>query len=191
MDHGWSLKWLNRQIVTSATYRQSSVVTPEKYARDPYNRLLARGPRFRVDAEIVRDIALETSGLLYSRLGGPSVFPPAPDFLFQPPASYGPKIWNEEKGPDRYRRATLHVPLSFGSVPGLADVRRAQRRFFVRAACAFQHAPAGTHQPKRAAVPRMCAGTGIEESFGRAVATSSERLTYAFRRCLSRQPTHG
>ena len=69
------------------------------------HRLLARGPRFRVEAEIVRDIALAASGLLNSEVGGPSVYSPAPDFLFQPPASYGPKIWKEATGADRYRRA--------------------------------------------------------------------------------------
>ena len=88
---------------------------PSCYARDPYNRLLARGPRFRVDAEIVRDIALAASGLLDPKLGGPSVFPPAPEFLFQPPASYGPKVWNEATGPDRYRRAVY--TFRYRSVP--------------------------------------------------------------------------
>src|SRR5262249_51458957 len=88
MENGWSLKALHRLIVTSSTYRQSSRATPSLIARDPYNRLLARGPRFRVDAEIVRDIALAAGGLLDPKVGGPSVFPPAPAFLFQPPASY-------------------------------------------------------------------------------------------------------
>ena len=58
MDHDWSLKWLHRMIVTSSTYRQSSRVTPEQFESDPGNRLLARGPRFRLDAELVRDVAL-------------------------------------------------------------------------------------------------------------------------------------
>lgn len=101
MDDGWSLKKLQRLIVTSAAYRQSSNVTPELVAKDPANRLLARGPRFRVDAEIVRDIALEASGLLNPKVGGPSVHPPAPAFLFLPPASYAPKSWIEAHGPDR------------------------------------------------------------------------------------------
>ena len=78
MEKGWSQKGLHRRIVTSATYRQTSRITPEGQARDPYNRLLARGPRFRVDAEVVRDIALAASGLLDETIGGPSVFPPAP-----------------------------------------------------------------------------------------------------------------
>ena len=105
MDKGWSLKQLQRTIVLSAVYRQASRVTPELLAKDPENRLLARGPRFRVDAEVVRDIALSASGLLNSKVGGPSVFPPAPAFLFLPPTSYSPKSWVESQGPDRYRRA--------------------------------------------------------------------------------------
>ena len=105
MENGWSLKHLHRLIVTSAVYRQSSRPTPELLAADPYNRLLARGPRSRVDAELVRDIALAASGVLDPKIGGPSVCPPAPAFLFQPPTSYGPKVWNEAAGPERYRRA--------------------------------------------------------------------------------------
>jgi hypothetical protein len=101
----WSLKHLHRLIVQSATYRQSSRVTPELYPRDPFNRLLARGSRIRVEAEIVRDALLGASGLLNTEIGGPPVYPPAPGFLFLPPASYGPKVWKEETGPDRYRRA--------------------------------------------------------------------------------------
>src|SRR5438477_10403 len=82
-----------RGRVTSAAYRQSSNTTPEILAKDPENRLIARGPRIRVDAETVRDIALAASGLLNPAVGGPSVFPPAPALLFQPPASYAPKSW--------------------------------------------------------------------------------------------------
>src|SRR6185436_4683809 len=96
-------------------YRQSSRVAPGLYSKDPYNRLLARAPRLRVEGEIVRDIALATSGLLNPQIGGRSVFPPAPDFLFQPPASYGPKTWKEDTGPERYRRG-LYV-FRFRSVP--------------------------------------------------------------------------
>ena len=115
MDGGWSLKTLHKRIVGSAAYRQSSRVTPETLAKDPYNRLLARGPRFRVDAELVRDVALAASGLLDPRLGGPSVFPPAPEFLFLPPVSYGPKLWPVSKGGDRYRRAVY--TFRYRSVP--------------------------------------------------------------------------
>lgn len=105
MDQGWSLKQLHRWIVNSATYRQSSRVTADKYSQDQFNRLLSRAPRLRVEGEIVRDIALAASGLLNSKVGGPSLFAPAPAFLFVPPTSYGPFTWSEEAGPDRYRRA--------------------------------------------------------------------------------------
>lgn len=104
-EDGWSLKRLQRLIVTSSTYRQDARIRSELLDRDPSNRLLARGARFRIDAEAVRDSALAASGLLNEKVGGPSVFPNAPAFLFSPPASYGPKVWIEAKGPDRYRRA--------------------------------------------------------------------------------------
>ncbi len=115
VESGWSMKKLHRMIVTSNTYRQASDVTPELLSKDPANRLLARGPRFRVEGEIVRDITLATSGLLNPKVGGPSVYPPAPDFLFQPPSSYGPKNWYEEKGANRYRRGLY--TFRFRSVP--------------------------------------------------------------------------
>ena len=188
MDHGWSLKWLNRQIVTSATYRQSSQVTPENYARDPYNRLLARGPRFRVDAEIVRDIALETSGLLYARIGGPSTFPPAPDFLFVPPASYGPKIWKEEKGANRYRRALYTFRYRSVPYPALQTfdapngdfscVRRARSNTPLQALTTLNE-PLFLECARALALNTVCNGG----------ADSQQRLTYVFRRCLSRRPT--
>ncbi len=78
-DHGWDVKRLMRLLVTSETYQQCAVETKELLARDPDNRLLARGPRFRMDAEMVRDYALATSGLLSTKIGGPSVRP------YQPP----------------------------------------------------------------------------------------------------------
>lgn len=115
MDHGWSLKHLHRLIVLSSTYQQSSQVTPELLKKDPINRLLAHAPRLRVEGEVVRDIALAVSGLLNPEVGGPPAFPPAPDFLFQPPASYGPKTWIEDKGPGRYRRGLY--TFRFRSVP--------------------------------------------------------------------------
>src|SRR6185503_439170 len=76
MHQGWSQKAVHRMIVSSATYRQSSEATSALVERDPYNRLLARGPRFRMEAEMVRDTVLAASGLLSPKIGGPSVFPP-------------------------------------------------------------------------------------------------------------------
>jgi hypothetical protein len=98
----WSMKAMHRLIVTSATYRQSSRVSPDLLQRDPDNTLLARGPRLRVEAETVRDIALRASGLLNETIGGPSVFPPQPEGVSQ--QSYSNTPWPESKGPDRFRR---------------------------------------------------------------------------------------
>ncbi|MCC9602367.1 PSD1 and planctomycete cytochrome C domain-containing protein [Stieleria sp. JC731] len=134
VQQDWSLKAIHRLIVTSATYRQSSDVTEELLTQDPNNRLLARGARFRVPAETVRDITLAASGLLNDHVGGPSVHPPAPDFLFVPPVSYGPKVWNVDTDDNRYRRAlytfrfrSVPYPMleNFDAVPGnLSCVRR-------------------------------------------------------------------
>ncbi|HTD86163.1 MAG TPA: DUF1549 and DUF1553 domain-containing protein [Candidatus Binatia bacterium] len=102
MDHGWSFKAMHRLIAASATYKQSSRMTPELSQKDPYNKLLARGPRFRVDAETVQDIALHASGLLNLKVGGPSVRPPIPASVAD--TVYGGLSWPESTGEDRYRR---------------------------------------------------------------------------------------
>jgi mono/diheme cytochrome c family protein len=104
MEGGWSFLMLHRLIVNSATYRQSSVVTPKLQEADPNNILLARGPRHRVEAETIRDIALSSGGLLSPKVGGPSVFPPIPDGVLS--LGYGqPMKWETSTGEDRYRRA--------------------------------------------------------------------------------------
>jgi hypothetical protein len=188
MESGWSLKQLHRLIVTSAVYRQSSRPTPDLLARDPYNRLLARGPRSPVDAEVVRDIALAASGVLNSKIGGPSVCPPAPAFLFQPPTSYGPKVWNESTGPDRYRRALY--TFRFRSVPypmlqafdapngDFACVRRTRSNTPLQALTIL-------NEPIFLECARALALRALEDGGS----TDSDRLVYAFRRCLSRTPS--
>ena len=100
---GWDMKKLVRLIVTSATYRQSSKVSQELYERDSANRLLARGPRFRLSAEAVRDQALAVAGLLSRKIGGPSVYPPQPDGLWKV-AFNGQRNWATSKDEDRFRR---------------------------------------------------------------------------------------
>ncbi len=90
-------------MVTSATYRQTSAVTTELLARDPHNRLLSRGPRKRLEAELVRDQALSLSGLLSPKMFGPSVYPPQPDGLWQA-AFNGERTYPTSTGEDRYRR---------------------------------------------------------------------------------------
>lgn len=183
----WDIKRLHRLIVTSATYRQSSKMTSELQARDPQNRLLARGPRFRVDAEIVRDIALAASGLLDDAVGGPSAFPPAPDFLFSPPASYGPKVWNTDKGGGQFRRALYTFRYRSVPYPALqafdapngdfSCVRRTQSNTPLQALTSL-------NEPVFLECARALALRAITEGG----ATDAERVTYAFRRCTARPP---
>ena len=107
IENGWDVKAIQRLILTSATYRQSPHVSAELYERDPENRLLARGPRFRLDAEQIRDQALAVSGLLVEKVGGPSVYPYQPDGLWmelnnRPGLS---KAYKSGTGDDLYRRS--------------------------------------------------------------------------------------
>lgn len=101
-DSGWDLKHIHRLIVTSATYRQTSSTPPKLLERDPGNVLLARGPRFRMEAEMIRDTALTASGLLSKKVGGPSVMPYQPDNIWDSP--YSGEAWRVASGEDRYRR---------------------------------------------------------------------------------------
>ena len=104
-DDGWSVKKMLRELVLSATYRQDSQQTPEKLARDPNNRLLSRGPRLRLSAEMMRDQALTVSGLLNPKTFGPPVFPPIPEGVWNP--FLGNEKWPTPgpDNPERYRRA--------------------------------------------------------------------------------------
>ncbi|MBX3412323.1 MAG: PSD1 domain-containing protein [Pirellulales bacterium] len=188
MDSGWSLKHLHRLIVESATYRQSSHVAPELLAADPYNRLVARGPRLRLEAELVRDVALAASGLLNPALGGPSVCPPAPEFLFEPPASYGPKVWNLSQGEDRYRRALY--TFRFRSVPypalqafdapngDFSCVRRPRSN-------TPQQALTTLNEPLFVECAQALALTTLREGG----ATPTDCTAFAFRRCVARTPS--
>ena len=102
VEQNWSMKAMHRLMVTSATYRQDTRVTPELLEKDPYNELYARGPRFRMDAEMIRDNTLSIAGLLSLRMYGPSVFPPQPEGLWD--NLYVPDTWVTGSGEDRYRR---------------------------------------------------------------------------------------
>ncbi len=109
MDSGWNLQHILRLIVTSATYRQSSQISGEAFRLDPDNRLLARGPRFRLKGEVIRDAALAVSGLLVHELGGPSVRPYQPKGLWVEVAvaddSYSGGPYVQSHGNDLYRRS--------------------------------------------------------------------------------------
>jgi hypothetical protein len=123
VERQWSLKAMHRLIVTSATYRQSSHVRSDLEVIDPTNKLLARQARLRLDGELIRDVALASSGLLAAQLGGPPVFPPQPDGVM----SLGQvrREWKASTGPDRFRRglythlwrATPHPALAVFDAP--------------------------------------------------------------------------
>jgi hypothetical protein len=104
VESGWDLKALHKQIVMSATYRQSSRVTLELYERDPENRLLARGPRFRLPSWMIRDQALFASGLMVEKLGGPAVMPYQPEGIWEE-ATFGKKSYKQDHGDALYRRS--------------------------------------------------------------------------------------
>jgi hypothetical protein len=188
MDQGWSFKKLHRQIVTSSTYRQSSKVTADALARDPENRLLGRGARFRVDGEIVRDIALAASGLLNPKVGGASVYPPAPAMLFLPPVSYGPKVWKEETGENRYRRGIYTFRYRSVPYPALqafdtpngdtSCVRRTRSNTPLQALTSL-------NEPLFVECAQALATKTLKEGG----AGDAERLAYAFRRCVGRAPS--
>jgi len=106
-ESGWNVKQFFKMLVTSATYRQSVQATPEKIEKDPQNRLLSRGPRFRMEAEMLRDFALASSGLLVNKLGGPSVKPYQPDGVWEAVAMIGSNTrdYVRDSGENLYRRS--------------------------------------------------------------------------------------
>jgi hypothetical protein len=129
MERGWSMKELCRQIVMSATYRQSSHITRELLEIDPDNRLLARSPRYRLDAEVVRDQALAASGLINPALHGPPVFPPQPAGEWE--IVYSNETWIESAGADRYRRAIYTYWRRTSPYPSMVTFDGVSREFCV------------------------------------------------------------
>ncbi len=189
MDHGWSLKHIHGLIVQSATYQQSSEISAELLESDPQNLLLARGARFRVDAEVVRDLALSASGLVELKLGGPGVYPPAPEYLFKPPASYALKEWVYDQGRDKYRRAiytfryrSTPYPVfqTFDAPTGdVSCVRRGRSNTPLQALALLNEELFFECAQELAAITIKNAGSD-----------EKSRIVYLFDRCLSRSPTH-
>jgi hypothetical protein len=183
---GWSMKQLDRLIVTSATYRQSSRVAAVVRAKDPENRLLARGPRFRLDAELLRDSALAECGILAPKIGGPSVFPPQPAGVTSE-GTYGPLTWKVSEGEDRYRRglytfAKRTAPYAmFTTFDGPTGEAICPRREV-------------SNTPLQA-LTMLNDQVLVEaaQALGRMVATrpgtTEDRAAYLFRRCVTRPPT--
>ncbi len=182
----WSLKHLHRLIVTSATYKQSSRVTPALLARDPYNQLLARGPRFRVESEIIQDIALSASGLLNPKIGGPSVRPPIPASVGD--TVYGGFSWPETSGDDRYRRGmytfwkrALPFPSMLAFDAPTADSSCTRR---VRSNTPLQALT--TLNEKTFVEAAQAMGLRVYREGG---PDERSRATYAFRLCAGRAPS--
>ena len=121
---GWDVKKLHRQIVTSSTYRQTSTATREQSERDPENRLLARGPRFRFSAHMIRDQALAVSGLLHEKIGGPSVKPYAPPGIWK---SISNNKYVQDHGPSLYRRSLYTYWRRTVPPPTMATFNAAER----------------------------------------------------------------
>ncbi len=187
MDSGWSLKHIHRLIASSETYRQASSVSPALLERDPNNQLLARGSRFRVDGELVRDIALVSSGLLTAEIGGAPVYPPAPEFLFLPPISYGPKRWYVDDGAQRYRRSLYAFRYRSVPFPVLTTFDTPVGNF----ACVKRDR---SNTPLQALVTLnetvfMEAARELgRRTIGEGGASDPERIDYAFKRVLAREP---
>jgi len=181
----WSLKAMQRLLVTSATYRQSSRVTPDRLERDPYNRLFSRGPRFRMEAEMVRDQALAVSGLLKRTIGGPSVFPHQPDGIWFVP--YSTDRWIESHNGDQFRRglytfwrrsAPYPAFIAFDAPSREVSCERRSRTNTPLQALATLNDPAFV-QPAAALARRI-----VAESKG----TIEDHAVHAFRLVLVRKP---
>lgn len=190
---GWDIKGLQKLIVMSATYRQSSHVDPEKLRVDPYNRLLARGPRFRLDAEMIRDSAMAISGLLDDRIGGPSVSPYQPPGLWEEVGfggGFSSQSYTQSHGRDLYRRgiyvywkrAMPYPPLVTFDAPNreVCTDNRARTNTPLQALVLLND-PAYIEAARVLAQRLMSSGA----------ATPEERINLAFRLCTARLPQAG
>jgi hypothetical protein len=183
VSSGWDLKQLHKTIVTSATYRQSSDVRPELAARDPENRLLARSPRLRLPAEVLRDQALAVSGLLVEKIGGPSVRPYQPAGLW---SELGGADYKPDRGEGLYRRSLYTFWKRTAPPPFMANFDSA-----LRESCTVRESR--TNTPLQALnlmndVQFVEAARALAQRVLREAA-SADRLALAYRLVLARMPT--
>jgi len=176
---------MHRLIATSATYRQSSKVPPALARRDPYNRLLARGPRVRLEAEMVRDQALAVAGLLSHKVGGPSVMPPQPDGIWQ--VVYNGETWKTSPGEDKYRRGLYTFWRRTMPHPMMVNFDAPSREF-----CVLKRSRSNTPLQALNTLndPAFieCAQAIARKVAAQPAADAKARATHAFRLVLARAP---
>jgi hypothetical protein len=184
----WDQKAFLKLLVTSAAYRQSSRVTPDLLVRDPDNRLLARGPRVRLSAEMVRDQALAVSGLLSAKMYGPPVKPPQPTLGLN--AAFGSAVdWQPSTGDDKFRRALYTTWRRSNPYPSMATFDAPNREV-----CTLRRDR--TNTPLQALVTLndpvyLEAAQALARRIAAGGSSPDERVAFAFRTCLSRPPHAG
>lgn len=185
VSSGWDLKHIHWLIVTSATYRQSSHAREDLKEVDPYNRLLARQTRIRLEAETIRDAGLAVSGLLSDEIGGPGVYPPQPEGIYR--FTQNPKYWKTGEGGDRYRRGiyiyywrSSPYPLlaTFDTPDATTACTRRPRSNTPLQALTLANDPAFVEMAKSLALRVL----------GEALPSDMDRLKLAFRLCFARTP---
>ena len=190
VESGWNVKALMKQIIMSATYQQSSIASPEQFTKDPENRLLTRGSRFRLDAELIRDSVLATSGLLNQTMYGKSVKPPQPEGLWKAvnmPSSY-PKNYHADSGNKIYRRS-LYTFWKRGMPPPQMTIMNAPSR----EACIARRERTNTplqalllmNEPEYLKAARHLAN----QSLANRALSSTERLEFLYETITAYQPT--
>ncbi len=186
MDKGWDMKAIVRLIVTSSTYRQSSDATAALIEKDPQNALLARGPRFRLDAETIRDNALMASGLLDPKIGGPSVYPYQPDGVWDNPFSN--ERWPESPGGDRYRRGLYTFVKRSAPYPSMLNFDGTSRE-----ECTVRRIRTDTPLQALALLNDKAIFDAAEALGKRMVReggkTVGQQIAFGFRLCTGRRPT--
>jgi len=186
MDSGWDVKKLLKEVLLSSTYRQSSKVSPELYERDPDNRLLARGARFRLPAEAIRDQALFVGGLLSGKMLGPSVRPQRPSLGLN--AAFGRSMdWTTSDGEDRFRRGVYTEWRRTSPYPSMSTFDAPNREV-----CTLRRPR--TNTPLQALVTLndpvyLEAAQGLARRMAEGEGTPAERLTRGFQLCLLREPS--
>ncbi|MEP6671786.1 MAG: DUF1553 domain-containing protein, partial [Chthoniobacter sp.] len=186
----WDMKALLRLMVTSATYRQSSKVTPVVLEKDARNRLLSHAPRRRLEAEGVRDQALAVSGLLSHKVGGPSVYPPQPDGLWKVAFNGGQNAYPTSKGEDRYRRGLYTFWRRTMPPPNMTTFDAPSRE-----SCTLRRIPSNT--PLQALVTMNdpvfveCAQALARRLMHEGGNDPAARVTFGLRLCLGHPPSEG